>query len=292
MPIASMVTDANVGLVPRPHTKPIVFVVDGDVSSRTSLERLIRHAGWVPETFGRAEEFLSHSTSLRPSCLVLDLALPDISGLEVQKRVGTDRPEMPIIFISGQNDVPMTVQAMKAGATEFLTKPFCDDIVIRAVRQALECSKVVLDRMARIQALRYRYSTLSRREQEVMVLVASGLLNKQVGGELGISEITVKAHRGKVMRKMRAGSFASLVNMAVTLRLTGGHLDLAGGDSYADFLSSGLGHRHVNELSPPSSSLSPRFRGRTTGTLRIGFRNDGSFSHNRMHPLGFAPARS
>jgi FixJ family two-component response regulator len=152
----------------------------------------------------------------------------DISGLEVQKRVGTDRPEMPVIFLTGQNDVPMTVQAMKAGATEFLTKPFCNDIVVSAVRQALECSKVVLDRMARIQALRDRYRTLSRREQEVMVLVASGLLNKQVGGELDISEITVKAHRGKVMRKMRARSFADLVNMAVSLRLTGGHLDLAG----------------------------------------------------------------
>ena len=228
MPIASMATNTNVRLVPRPHTKPVVFVVDGDVSARASLERLIRHAGWVPETFGRAEEFLSYPPSPQPSCLVLDLALPDISGLEVQRRVGADRPEMPIIFITGQNDVPMAVQAMKAGATEFLTKPFCDDIVVSAVGQALECSKAVLDRMARIQELRDRYSTLSQREQEVMALVASGLLNKQVGGELGISEITVKAHRGKVMRKMRAGSFADLVNMAASLRITDSHLDLAG----------------------------------------------------------------
>ena len=242
-------TDTNVRLLPRPHTKPIVFVVDGDVSVRASLERLIRHAGWVPETFGRAEEFLSYPPSLRPSCLVLDLALPDISGLEVQKRVGADRPEMPIIFITGQNDVPMTVQAMKAGAKEFLTKPFCDDVVVRAVRQALECSKAVLDRMARIQALRDRYSTLSRREQEIMVLVASGLLNKQVGGKLGISEITVKAHRGKVMRKMRAGSFADLVNIAVSLRLTDSHLDLVGAKAADDFtLNEGVSHSACETL--------------------------------------------
>ncbi|MBV8521949.1 MAG: response regulator transcription factor [Acetobacteraceae bacterium] len=228
MPIATMVTETNVRLVTRPHTKAIVFVVDGDISIRASLERLIWHAGWVPETFGCAEEFLSYPPSHSPSCLVLDLALPDISGLELQKRVGADRPEMPIIFITGQNDVPVIVQAMKAGAAEFLTKPFCDDIVVSALRQALEHSKTVLDRLARVQALRDRYRTLSRREQEVIVLVASGLLNKQVGGELGISEITVKAHRGKVMRKMRASSFADLVNMALSLRLTDGHLDLAG----------------------------------------------------------------
>lgn len=226
MPLASVVTDTNARLSPRPHAKPIVFVVDGDPSARVSLERLIRRAGWQTETFGRAEEYLSFPVPRGPSCLVLDLALPDISGLEVQKRVAVDRAEMPIIFITGHNDIPMTIQAMKAGAAEFLTKPFCNDVVVNAVRQALECSKAVLDRRVRIQALCDRFGTLSRREQEVMVLVASGLLNKQVGGELGISEITVKAHRGRVMRKMKAGSFADLVNMAASLCLIGGHLDL------------------------------------------------------------------
>jgi FixJ family two-component response regulator len=198
---------------------PIVFVVDDDVSVRESLELLIRSAGWQPETFASAQEFLSRPRVLAPSCLVLDVTLPDLNGLDLQKRVALDRVDMPIIFITGYGDVPTTVQAMKAGAVEFLTKPFGDDVLLNAIRHAIERSRTALRGEAEIRALRDRYASLSRREREVMALVVSGLLNKQVGGELGISEITVKAHRGKVMRKMKAGSLADLVNMAATLRL-------------------------------------------------------------------------
>jgi FixJ family two-component response regulator len=201
------------------HATPIVFVVDDDVSVRESLELLIRSAGWQPETFASAQEFLSRPRVLAPSCLVLDVTLPDLNGLDLQKRVALDRMDMPIIFITGYGDVPTTVQAMKAGAVEFLTKPFGDDVLLNAIRHAIERSRTALRREAEIRALRDRYASLSRREREVMALVVSGLLNKQVGGELGISEITVKAHRGKVMRKMKAGSLADLVNMAATLRL-------------------------------------------------------------------------
>jgi len=201
------------------HNTPIVFVVDDDVSVRESLELLISSAGWQAETFASAQEFLARPPVLAPSCLVLDVALPDLSGLDLQKRVAVDRIDMPIIFITGFGDVPMTVQAMKAGAVEFLTKPFGDDVLLSAIRHAIERSQTALAHEAEIRALRDRHASLSRREREVMALVVSGLLNKQVGGELGISEITVKAHRGKVMRKMEAASLADLVTMAARLGL-------------------------------------------------------------------------
>ncbi len=202
------------------HAAPIVFVVDDDVSVRESLELLIRCAGWQAETFASAQEFLARPRVLAPSCLVLDVSLPGLNGLDLQKRIAADRIDMPIIFITGYGDVPMTVQAMKAGAVEFLTKPFGDDVLLRAIRQAIESSQTALGHEAEIRALRDCYASLTRRERQVMALVVSGLLNKQVGGELGISEITVKAHRGKVMRKMKADSLADLVNMAAKLRLS------------------------------------------------------------------------
>jgi FixJ family two-component response regulator len=201
------------------HAAPIVFVVDDDVSVRESLELLIDCAGWQAETFGSAQEFLARSRPVAPSCLILDVSLPDLNGLDLQKRIVADRTEMPIIFITGHGDVPTTVRAMKAGAVEFLTKPFGDDVLLGAIRDALERSHHALDHDAEMRVLRDCYASLSPRERDVMRLVVSGLLNKQVGGELGISEITVKAHRGKMMRKMKAGSLADLVNMAAKLRL-------------------------------------------------------------------------
>jgi FixJ family two-component response regulator len=201
------------------HATPIVFVVDDDVSVRESLELLIRCAGWQPETFASAHEFLARPRALAPSCLVLDVNLPDLNGLDLQKRVADDRIDMPIIFITGYGDVPMTVRAMKAGAVEFLTKPFGDDVLLSSIRHAIERSRAALGHEAEMRALRVCYASLSRREREVMALVVSGLLNKQVGGELGISEITVKGHRGNVMRKMNAKSLAGLVNMATRLRV-------------------------------------------------------------------------
>ena len=202
---------------PKSHATPIVFVVDDDISVRESLELLIHSEGWQPETFESAQEFLAHPRALVPSCLVLDVSLPGLNGLELQKRVAVERIDMPIIFITGYGDVPMTVQAMKAGAVEFLTKPFGDNVLLSAIRNAIELSKTALGHEAEIQSLRDRYESLTRREREVMALVASGLLNKQDGGELGISEITVKAHRGQVMQKMKADSFAELVKMAARL---------------------------------------------------------------------------
>jgi len=200
----------------------IVFVVDDDISVRESLELLIRTEGWQPETFASAQEFLDHPRVPVPSCLVLDISLPGLNGLELQKRIAMERTDMPIIFITGHGDVPKTVQAMKAGAVEFLTKPFGDDVLLNAVRQALERSRVVLSYEAEMQTLRDRHAALTPRERQVMALVASGLLNKQVGGELGISEITVKAHRGKVMEKMKAESLADLVKMASRLSVSRG----------------------------------------------------------------------
>jgi FixJ family two-component response regulator len=200
---------------------PIVFVVDDDVSVRESLELLIRCEGWQPEIFASAQEFLGRPRALVPSCLILDVSLPGLNGLDLQKRIASDRIDMPIIFITGHGDIPMSVQAMKAGAIEFLTKPFGDDVLLSAIRNAIERSQATLGREAARQALRNCFALLTPRERQVMALVVSGLLNKQVGGELGISEITVKAHRGKVMQKMKADSLAALVKMAARLRLPG-----------------------------------------------------------------------
>jgi FixJ family two-component response regulator len=199
----------------------IVLVVDDDISVRESLELLVKSEGWRCETFSSAQEFLSGRPAGVPCCLVLDVSLPGLNGLELQAQL-VDRGEMPIIFITGHGDIPMTVQAMKAGAVEFLTKPLKHDVVLGAIRNAIERSRAALHQAAKIQALRDSHASLTAREREVMALVVSGLLNKQVGGELGISEITVKAHRGQVMRKMKADSLADLVTMAARLGLRAG----------------------------------------------------------------------
>lgn len=199
---------------------PIVFVVDDDISVRESLELLLAGEGWQPEMFASAQEFLQCPRAVVPSCLVLDVSLPGLNGLELQKRIAGERTDMPIIFITGHGDVPMSVQAMKAGAVEFLTKPFSDEMLLSAIRQALERSSAALGTEAEMRALRDSYESLTPRERQVMALVVSGLLNKQVGWELGISEITVKAHRGKMMQKMRADSLPTLVKMAARLKIT------------------------------------------------------------------------
>lgn len=199
------------------HEMAVVFVVDDDVSVRESLELLIRSAGWQSEIFESAREFLACPRPVVPNCLILDVNLPDLNGLDLQQSVSVERTDMPIIFVTGYGDVPMTVKAMKAGAAEFLTKPFSNEVLLTAIEQALERSRNSLALNSEIHELRDRHASLSRREQEVMALVVSGLLNKQVGFELGISEITVKAHRGQVMRKMKAGSLPDLVNMAARL---------------------------------------------------------------------------
>jgi len=206
--------------LPRSETTPIVFVVDDDVSVRESLETLIRFVGWQPETFASAEEFLARPRPLVPSCLVLDVSLPDLNGLELQKLIAPDRIDMPVIFITGHGDVPMTVQAMKGGAVEFLTKPFDDEVLLSAIRHAIERSEAVIGDQAEIAALRGCYKSLTPRERDVLNLVVAGMLNKQIGLNLNISEITVKAHRGRMMQKMKADSVADLVKSAVRLGLT------------------------------------------------------------------------
>ena len=198
------------------RSAPVVFVVDDDVSVRESLQLLILSAGWRPETFASAEEFLARSQSNGPSCLVLDVRLPNLTGLDLQERI-VDRPGMPIIFISGRGEVPTAVQAMKAGAVEFLTKPFTDVVLLNAITQAIERSRMELAYEADLQALRKNHDSLTLREREIMALVVSGLLNKQIAANLGISEITVKAHRGRMMRKMGVDSVAELVRAASTL---------------------------------------------------------------------------
>ncbi len=200
-------------------TLPTVFVVDDDISVRESLELLIRHEGLEVETFRSAQEFLAHPRASAPSCLVLDVSLPGLNGLELQKRLAAEQQDMPIIFITGYGDIPMTVQAMKGGAVEFLTKPFADHVLLSAVRSAMARSAAHFARHEELEALKARHARLTPREREVMGLVVVGLLNKQVADELHISEITVKAHRGCLMRKMEANSFAELVNMASRLRL-------------------------------------------------------------------------
>jgi FixJ family two-component response regulator len=202
-----------------PESQPVVLVVDDDISVRESLELLLRNKSLDVETFVSAQELLNCPPKTVPSCLLLDISLPGLNGLDLQKRLAVERYEMPIIFITGHGDIPKSVQAMKAGAVEFLTKPFSDEILLNAVRNALIRSRALLERSAEIRALKARYSCLTARERDVMALVVIGLPNKQVGGELGISEITVKAHRGSLMRKMKAESLAELVNIAARLRL-------------------------------------------------------------------------
>ena len=199
------------------RTTPVVFVIDSDSALRTTLEPLIRSAGYEPRLSASAEDFLAQPREMLPGCLLLELDLPGLSGLDLQRRV-FDRPELPIVFMTTHVDVPTTVRAMKGGAFEFLTKPVHREVLLDAIGGAIERSHHALRHLTQVHALQQRYESLSRREREVMGLVVSGRLNKQVGGDLGISEITVKAHRGKMMRKMRASSFAELVTMAASLR--------------------------------------------------------------------------
>lgn len=194
--------------------EPTVYVVDDDISVRESLEMLLISEGFRPQIFESAVDFIAHPRPSKPACLILDVNMPDLNGLDLQAHITGDQADLPIIFITGFGDIPTSVRAMKAGAAEFLTKPIDDETLVSAIRQAIERSRVSLDERAQLRILKEAYEALSRREREVMALVVSGLMNKQVGGELGISEITVKAHRGRMMRKMNARSLADLVEIA------------------------------------------------------------------------------
>src|SRR3984957_11934011 len=207
-------TDRLAGLLAMPLTPPTVVVVDDDVSIRESLELLIQNEGWQPVLFESAHEFLERLPTVVPSCLILDVNLPDLSGLDIQQRISDEKSSTPIIFITGYGDIPTSVRAMKAGAAEFLTKPLDDVILIGAIRDAVLRSQANLKQEGAQRQLQERLASLSKREREVMNLVVKGLMNKQVAFELDISEITVKAHRGRVMEKMHAVTFVDLVNMA------------------------------------------------------------------------------
>ena len=208
------------GLTARSRAVPVVYVVDEDTTLHESLEPMVCSEGWELVAFSHAREFLAHPRSSAPSCLILDIALPDISGLDLQRHIAAARPDIPIIFVAGSGNIPMVVQAMKAGAIEFFTKPFDGKDLLNTIRAAIEISRDALSNEAQLCALRERYETLSPREREVMALVVCGRMNKQVGGDLGISEITVKAHRGRAMQKMEAASLPHLVTIAAKLGVT------------------------------------------------------------------------
>jgi FixJ family two-component response regulator len=203
-----------------PPSTPTVVVVDDDIGVRESLRLLIQDAGWQPALFESAQEFLARLPTVVPSCLILDVNLPDLSGLDIQQRITDEKSSTPIIFITGYGDIPMSVRAMKAGAAEFLTKPLDDETLIEAIRGAVLRSETNLKREGAQRQLQERFASLTKREREVMNLVVKGLRNKQVGFELDISEITVKGHRGKAMEKMRAATFVDLVNMARSLGIS------------------------------------------------------------------------
>jgi FixJ family two-component response regulator len=213
-------TDRLPRLRAMPSNRPIVVVVDDDISVRESMELLIENEGWHPELFKSAQEFLARLPDVVPRCLILDVNLPDLSGLDIQQRVSNEKSLIPIIFITGYGDIPTSVRAMKAGAAEFLTKPINPEILLQAIREAVLRSEANAKREGAQRELRERFALLSKRESEVMHLVVKGLMNKQVAFEMDISEITVKAHRGRVMEKMQATTFVDLVNMAGTLGIS------------------------------------------------------------------------